>query len=535
MTRDARHLVIIAALLLITLLVHGRAIGYGFCVSDDVPQIVNNPTLQWKNAPDYFVKDVWRNPQPQFRLYYRPVFLLWLLLNFKLFGLHPALWHLAAILLHGVVVVMVYRLGLRLMGNELIAAAAALLFAVDPTHVESVVWISGVTEPLMAAFVLGGFLCYLRWRETQARGTMLLCALLTLAALLAKETSAALPLLIALYEWLFPRAQGDNVRARMKGVVRAAGPGFAAAAVYGCMRLYAMNHVVFANNAPAKVLMTWPLALWEYARMMFWPLGLAMFYDVRILKQPSIWNFWLPTAFVIGCAALLAFAFVRNKLAAFLGCWWLLPIVPALIGIFSFLEADIVHDRYTYLSSVGFVLLLAWGLSRLPRSGREAFGLPAEVLGVLVVLVCVGGVLTARQTQVWENGITLYAHSVEVSPKNVRARNLLANQFFKMGDVGRALAFYDSSLRLEPNLWETNFALGVTLASVDQLPQGESFLRRARALDSKNPQTYLALAAVLRAENQPDEARQVLSEGLLSVDESRDVLQEKLGEIDSAK
>jgi tetratricopeptide (TPR) repeat protein len=535
MTRENRNLLIVAALLLLTLLVYGRAIGYGFCVSDDVQQIVENPTLQWKNAPDYFVKDVWRNPQPQFRLYYRPLFLLWLLINFKLLGLNPALWHLSVILLHGVVVVMVYRLGLRLMGNELIAVAAALLFAVDPTHVESVAWISGLTEPLMAVFFLGAFLCYLRWRETQARATMLLCALLTLAALLTKEVAAALPLLIALYEWLFPRGQGDGFSGRMAGVVRASGAGFVAAAIYAGMRLYAMNHVVFANNSPAKVLMSWPLMLWEYARMMFWPVGLAMFYDVRILKQPSTAQFWLPLGFVIGCAALLGLAFARNKLAAFLGCWWLLPILPALIGAFSFLEADIIHDRYTYLSSVGFVMLVAWGLSRLPQSGRRAFGLPVFVLVPVVALVSAGSVLTVLQTQVWENGITLYRRSVQVSPKNVRARNLLANQFFKLGDVGRTLALYDSSLRLEPNVWETNFAIGVTLASVNQLSEGESFLRRASALDNRKPQSYLALAAVLMAEHQPDSARQVLREGLLTADDTQGRLREKLAEIDSAK
>jgi tetratricopeptide (TPR) repeat protein len=522
-------------LFLITFLVHARAIGFGFCVSDDPQLIVNNPALQWKDAPSYFVSDTWNSAEVHEHKYYRPLVLIWLLINFKLFGLQPALWHLTLIALHGVVVAMVYLLALRLMGDELIAAATGLLFAVYPLHVESVAWISAVPEPLNAVFFLGAFLLYLRWRGTHARVTMLLCALLTLAALLAKETALALPLLIALYEWLFPSVAVENSRARMAAVACAAGPAFCAAVIYAGMRLNAMHHVVVANNDPAKVLMTWPLLLWEYARMTVWPVGLAMFYDVRILKQPSAGQFWLPLIFLIGCAALLGFAFARNKLAAFLGCWWLLPIVPALIGAFTFVPADVVHDRYTYLSSVSFVLLLAWGLSRAPRSGLEVFRIPVEPLVLVLTLASGWSLLTLRQTQVWENGITLFARSVEISPNNVRARNLLANQYFKTGDVAHAVALYDSSLRLDPNLWETNFALGVTLGVSGQLPQGETYLRRACGLDPTKVQSYLTLADLLRTENRPDEARQVLRDGLSAANSGGELLQEKLAEIGTAR
>lgn len=534
MTRDAqRQLLIAACLLLVTFLVHARAVGFGFCNLDDIHQIVENPTLQWKSAGDYFVKDVWRNPQAQYRNYYRPVFLLWLLVNLKLFGLHPALWHVATLLLHGVVVVLVYRLGLRLMGNELSAAAAGLLFAVQPVHVESVVWLSGVTEPLAGVFFIGAFLQYLRFREWRATRPMVLCGLFALLALLAKETSAALPLLIALYEWLFPSAAAENLRARLAAAARAIGPAFGGAAVYLCLRLFAMHHMVLVNNSPGKVLMTWPLLLWDYLRMMVWPVGLAVYYDAQILKQPSVQQFWLPLAFLVGCMALLAFAFVRNKLAAFLGCWWLLLLVPSLIGMFSFPENDILHDRYTYLSSVAFVLLLAWGFNYLTHRGGDVFRLPVTV--IFLALVCGWVVLTARQTLIWTNGLTLYGHGVKVSPNNVRVRNLLAIQLFEAGEVSQAFSLWYSTLRLNPDAFDTNYALGVTLVTVGNYSQGEYFLRRACTLDRKKPEGFLELADLLQAENRREEAFGVLRDGLSTVDASPELLQEKMAQIEAAK
>jgi len=532
MTRPAqRRLLIVACLLLVTFLVHARATGFGFCVFDDTHQIINNPTLQWKSAPSYFVKDVWQFPQPQYRNYFRPVFLLWLLINFKLFGLHPAFWHLTSIALHGVVVVMVFRLGLRLLGSELAAGAAALLFAVLPTHVESVVWLSGITEPLSAVFFIGAFLLYLRWRETHTLRSMLFCALLTLFAFFAKETAAALPFLIAIYEWLFPSVPAETLRARANTTVRASIPALGAAIIYAAMRINAMHHVAVINNPPLQVFITWPLLLWKYTAMMLWPVGLSLFYSTTLLKQPSLESFWLPLAFTAGSAILLVFAFTRNKLAAFLACWWLLPLVPALVGLWSFPEGDIMHDRYTYLSSVAFVLLLGWAISRVPRTGAQAFNLPVESVVLLLSIFGAWSALSAQQTLVWKNGLTLFSHAVQVAPTNVRARNLLANQFFKAGDAGRALAIYDATLRLDPNAWETNFATGITLLTTGQLPHAEFFLRRSCALDRTNPLGYLYLADALRAQNRISEAQAILQQGISQVDSQPELLRQKLSTI----
>ena len=66
---------------------------------DDEGQIVHDIFVQhWHFVPAYFVSHVWQYFVPHLPgNYYRPVFLIWLLLNFKLFGLHAAGWHLAVV------------------------------------------------------------------------------------------------------------------------------------------------------------------------------------------------------------------------------------------------------------------------------------------------------------------------------------------------------------------------------------------------------------------------------------------------------
>ena len=124
--------------------------------------------------PGYFSSSVWEHltpivgdlPPP----YYRPLFLVWLFVNYQLFGTNPLGWHLSAVLLHLLATLLAYRLVRALTGEALPAAMAALLFGLHPVHVESVAWISGVPESLMASALLGS-IPLLRQRPEQ-RGVL---------------------------------------------------------------------------------------------------------------------------------------------------------------------------------------------------------------------------------------------------------------------------------------------------------------------------------------------------------------------------
>ncbi len=116
--------------------------------------------------PHYFTSHAWAELYPHVSgNYYRPLFLLWFRLNHAMFGLDPKGWHLTTILCHVAATYMVLVLVRRLAASPWIAFSAATLFALHPVHIESVAWVSGVTDPLMAIFLIGSFLAYLRFRE----------------------------------------------------------------------------------------------------------------------------------------------------------------------------------------------------------------------------------------------------------------------------------------------------------------------------------------------------------------------------------
>src|ERR1700691_3087650 len=76
------------AVLLLTAAVYAPVLWFGF-VGDDSGQIVESQSrYTWSAVPSYFGSDVWSFIAAATTNYYRPVFLLWLMLNSKMFGLN---------------------------------------------------------------------------------------------------------------------------------------------------------------------------------------------------------------------------------------------------------------------------------------------------------------------------------------------------------------------------------------------------------------------------------------------------------------
>src|SRR5216684_7840806 len=122
---------LLAVALLLTVVAYIGTLRFDF-VFDDVPQIVENAQLRsWHSVPGFFSHHLWAEVAPnQTGNFYRPLFLFWLLLNFKLFGLHPVGWHTATIAMHALVTWLVFRLARRVLNDDVPASVAALLFGV---------------------------------------------------------------------------------------------------------------------------------------------------------------------------------------------------------------------------------------------------------------------------------------------------------------------------------------------------------------------------------------------------------------------
>ena len=506
-------------LLAATFLCYLPALQYDF-VYDDRPLILNNPQiLSWRFVPSFFAEHFIAPVYPHApAVYYRPVLLVWMVLNEKIWGMDPVGWHFTAIALHLVVVAEVYFLAERLLAGRFPAALAASMVALHPIHVESVAWVMAMAEPLAASLLIGSLLAYLHIREGPSRRGVWLAGSLVLftLAILIKENMLVLPGLILAYEWFYGSAAGASFRdaprwQRARASLRCGAPYLVIACAYLITRqvvLKGVSHVVTPMPL-GTLLATIPSVLGRYFTLLVWPVGLSVFYDVPYVENLTVTNFILPVAAVVALIGLLGWWGKRSREAAFAAVWMALPFLSVL-NLTVFLKGEIVHDRYLYLPSMGFALLVGIALGRPESAVVRSWRRPRWREAVAAVLIGLMGAGTGYYRGFWKNNLTLFERAVKSAPGNIIAANNFANELLDHGRSEEAQAIYRSVLARDPNYWLAVYNLGYCFYKLGKLEEANRYLERAIALDPTDSDEFVYLGLTRFKMGRLEEAESLL-------------------------
>lgn len=499
---------VLGGVLAATFVVYVATFWFGF-VYDDSWQIVDNRALRaWANVPSFFTAAMLRTP------YYRPLFLLWLKINESIFGTSPAGWHVMSVLAHVAVTGMVYAVVRRLAGAR-VGLLAAAVFGLHPIHIESVAWISGVCDPLYAGFFLGAFYAYLRANDegegrSKSNWTLVSCGCYALS-LLSKEPAIVLPAVVAVHAYIF-----DTESNRVTSALRRSMPYVVMAAVFLLVR---MVIVPFAGSAGTKVpvgtmIFTEPSVLWFYIAKLFWPVDLNEFYSTPYIASPSVSSFVLPLVASAAVATGVCFWGRRSqdrKVIYFCAWWFLLTLAPALY-LRLLPQGEIAHDRYLYLPSVAFCVLVAVALTRWAASSGES-QVRAAAAATIGVCVALAGLNVAQQGY-WASDAALYAHGFSSAPTNNNVANNYARLLTDRGQYRQAIPLYEQVLAREPKLATAHYNLGYTYYRLGELDRARLELRRAIEIDPNNGFAYVHLGLVNLRENRLQEAEAAIRKGI---------------------
>ncbi len=520
---------------------YARAPGLGFVFDDDVTVKANPYITSGSYIPSYFTQHIWSHLMLARKNYYRPVFLLWLLGNYKEFGTDALGWHLSSLLLHLGNTILLYFLALRFTRERFAALGACLIFGLHPVQVENVAWVSASTELLGSFLTLASVLCYLRSLEAAGRRVLWLAGSVFLYALavLTKETAIIVPAIVFLHEWVGrPVAEeGAQAAGRIRGATLAASfreslPFVVATVGYLAARiavLRGMGHTV-VQLTKWQLAETIPGVLKAYLFHALWPARLSAFYDYPYVTEFSVRNVLLPAALVVGAALLLILSVRKSPEAQIAAVWMVLSILPVLdIGVFP--RGEFVHDRYLYQPLIGLALLTGLGIAELERRWRSP-GARWRLRSACAAVALALGILTYHQTIFWTDNFTLYSRGVEVAPHNAFANNNLGSELMNRGQWGPAmehfqkaiqyapqfyLAYYDlglgyyqagrfadaeacfkRSIEIVPEYADSHLFLGMVYYRTDRLPQAIESLRQAIRLDPRATGYHFALAVMLK-------------------------------------
>jgi len=378
---------------------------------------------------------------PQF--YYRPVVFLSYIFDSAVAGINNPYWfHVSSILLHVVNTLLVLTLARRWFSDDVIVAAGgALLFAVFPTHVESVVWLSGRSDLLVTTFLLIAALLHLSSRPAMTwlgAGALLL-------ALLSKETAVAAVILFPLLDW----AQGRRLLSAR--VV----PPIAATVVYFALRKVGVGAFLggLAQEQGALDLgFDTVHAFGFYIVQAFLPVSLQPYYaDVPTSPAYLAIGLLAPVAVATIIVMQRRPAGTAAKRAAMLALllWFVLTLAPGLYVIIRRSALNLMADRYLYVPSVASCVALAWMIASAARAtGAKAAG--------EVIAICVAALFFATQTlvyiPVWADDVSLWTEAAKKEPDAALPQRELATAFLVRGNIEEAETAFRAALDRTPDL-----------------------------------------------------------------------------------
>lgn len=193
-------------------------------------QLIAYTTVPWATLDD----PQWR----LWKLFYRPLGAGYLMAAFQLFGQNPLGFHCVALLLLFCTSMLAGIVAKQLTRDSLIAGATAILYAASVNiHFEPLYWIEGVYD------VWGAF-WFLLTVSLFLRGSVKSSALAFLVALLFKEATVILPLILLALR--IAKAEPGGLREGLRSQWKALWPHYLVWAAYGVIKVV----VVSAGTAP---------------------------------------------------------------------------------------------------------------------------------------------------------------------------------------------------------------------------------------------------------------------------------------------
>jgi hypothetical protein len=329
----------------------------------------------------------------------------------------PAYFHTASLLVHVATSLVVFNLLGFLFQRKWAALGGALLFSLHPVQVESLAWTCGFKDLLAGLFSLLAIWQYLLYatagnemfvteRFVRPRTHLFVAMAAIVVGELCKPSAMVAPAIALAIDYLLV---GRPIRRVVLSVLP--------------LLLIAIPLAVVAKSVQPEAtgdgaaLLLRPLiatdSLAFYLYKLILPIHLAPDYGrsphYALSKGWPYWT-WVAPILVLVAVLLLRKKYRWLSAAAAVPVIALLPVLG--LTSFSFQGISSVADHYLYVAMLGPAIFLA-GLFQTPR--------PRAWVGVTTIVLAALGIRSAFQMGWWRDDITLWQHTIALSPDGVAA------------------------------------------------------------------------------------------------------------------
>jgi len=529
----SEFILLAAGLVILTFAAYIPALGAGFVWDDDM--YVTQNRLLVDSDGLYRIWFTTDSPSQYF-----PMVFTVLRLEYKLWGLNPAGYHVVNIGLHTANAVLLWMI-LRALALPW-AWFAAALFALHPVQVESVAWVTELKNVLMCFFFLLSFLAWLRFvaaepNQRRSRPLYIVSLFFYVLALLSKTTACTMPAALVLGLWI------NRNRLNLRRWLQIT-PYAVLGAAMGVLTIWWEQHhqgtaTLELGLSFLERLLIASRAMWFYLYKLFVPMRLTFSYPRWNVNAAGylgyVWFLgWLAVAVVfllwrrkIGrgpAAGVVFFAATLSPMLSFL-------------SLYTF-RYTYVADHYQYIAAAGIFALVAAAAHRLSKRAAGRYREPVILMSAAAVSVL--GILSFRQCTIYKNLETLwldtlkknpscwmahtnlgmfyaskgryddaaghYRKAIQINPDSAEACNDLGIALEKRGKLAGALECYRRAVQIEPEYANAHFNLGNVMASLGRLDDAAGQFQRVIDIEPEHCYAHNSLGSVLKIQGKDGEA-----------------------------
>ena len=424
------------------------------------------------NIPQAFKEDIFRTPYHG-GTFYRPIERLTFMLDAQ-FGEGAVVFmsHFSNILLHILAMCLLFQFLLKLNLKKEIIFLFVLFFSIHPLSAQTVAFIAGRNDSLLAISVFLSLIFLLNFLQTQKNKHFIWHLFFLALALLTKETAIALPVISVIYFLIFVGWKKiiENYKIYLKF-----GLGWTIIGVFWFLiRLSVMHN--FIGNANYNIFLSiyknLPSLIPAIGKI-FWPVNLSVF---PVMNDMTL--FYGAVSLIMLGFWLILSEKKNLKLIIFGFLWFLIFIFPTLIKPIETVPE--FSENRIYLPMLGFIfVILGLGKIKLPAIIKEKINYEINgkkiILFFSLLIMLIYSFITIYRNQYYKNRLNFWKNAAETSPSFAFNHNNLGAMYYLDGNMDRAEKEFKKALELNPKEKMAHNNLGLVYINADKLPEAQMY------------------------------------------------------------
>ena len=312
----------------------------------------------------------------------------------------------------------------RFEGINLVVIGGVLLFALHPLHTEVVANIKGRDE--LMAFLFSISSLYVIFKYDNKVWAYILSGFLMFLGLMSKENSITFLAVIPLCFYFF---KTKNV----KTLILLTLPAFIGSLIYIYIRYRIIGlsspsgYCEILNNPFCDVSDSEKYATIVYTWLKYWglllfPVELTHDYYPKQIAIRSWADGKVIISVIINALSIVVciYGVIKKKIYGFaLAFYW---ICFSIVSNLVFNVGTFMNERFLYFSSLGFCLLISWGIWKFVSVTKiKAFSKRQYVYSLIIIIICsLYGFKTFNRNYAWKDNKTLFETDVKVSSNSIK-------------------------------------------------------------------------------------------------------------------